>query len=395
VQSLREPQTGLEPTAFGHSPPVHRPLRALFVNENIGGHAAMHRYLRAALPADERIDASFLDVPAPGLGRRLVGAPVPVLGTLDVDLHPLRHQLAQSAWVRRRVRRWPEPYDVFHVYSHNAALLIPGELARTPSVVSTDCTNEQNARTLPQRRPTRWTNRALKLTRRFEQRVYGAATLVVAQSEYAERSLRQDYGVPEERLRLIRFGVTIPPAPRRVEAAPPEITFVGSSFESKGGGRLLSAHQRWLREHATLNVVTTERVPALDGVRVYDDVRPGNGKLDEILGRTAVFAFPSEIDKSSFAVLEAMAMGVPVVAARHGAIDELVEDGVSGIVVDAGDEVGFADALRRLLDDPELRRRMGDESRRRAVERFDAVETARRLVDVLEEARALHAERSS
>jgi alpha-maltose-1-phosphate synthase len=372
-----------------------RRLRALFVNENIGGHAAMHRYLRASLEGDDRIEATFLDVPSPGLFRRVIGAPVPGLGALDADFQPLRYQLAQSMWVRRRIRRWQNPYDALHVYTHNAALLVPEELAAGPSVVSTDCTNEQNARTLPYRNPSRYTSRALGLTRRYEERVYAAATIVVAQSEYAARSLREDYGVPEDRLRVIPFGVTIPRPRVRAEATPAEITFVGSSLERKGGKRLLAIHRASLADRYLLNIVTRERVRGAEGVRVYHDVSPGDGQLEAILDRTAVFAFPSEIDKSSYSVLEAMAAGVPVVAVRHGAVDELVEDGVTGLVVERGDDAGFANALARLLVDDALRAEMGLAARERAERLFDARTTTSRLIEVLEEARQRSAGRKS
>ena len=370
-----------------NSEPRSQRLRALFVNENIGGHAAMHRYLRASLEGDDRIEATFLDVPSPGLLRRVVGAPVPGLGALDADFQPLRYQLAQSMWVRRRIRRWQSPYDALHVYTHNAALLVPEELASGPSVVSTDCTNEQNARTLPYRNPSRYTSRALGLTRRYEERVYAAATFVVAQSEYAARSLREDYGLPEERLRVIPFGVTIPRPRVRAEASPPEITFVGSSLERKGGNWLLGMHRGPLAGRSVLNIVTRERVRHQEGVRVFHDVSPDDGQLEAILDRTAVFAFPSEIDKSSYSVLEAMAAGVPVVAVRHGAVEELIEDGVTGLVVDRGDEAAFAGALRRLLDDDDLRVSMGFAARERAERLFNARTTTSRLIEVLDEAR--------
>ena len=90
-------------------------MRALFVNENIGGHAAMHLYLRRALEQHPEVTASFLAVPRAGLLRRVVGASIPGLGRLDLDLQPLRAQLSQALHVRRRVRPLAEQFDVLHV----------------------------------------------------------------------------------------------------------------------------------------------------------------------------------------------------------------------------------------------------------------------------------------
>jgi glycosyltransferase involved in cell wall biosynthesis len=58
-------------------------------------------------------------------------------------------------------------------------------------------------------------------------------------------------------------------------------------------------------------------------------------------------------------VLEAMAAGRPVVATAVGAISDVVEDGVTGYLVEPGDVVALADRLGRLLDSGELRAQMG------------------------------------
>lgn len=70
--------------------------------------------------------------------------------------------------------------------------------------------------------------------------------------------------------------------------------------------------------------------------------------------------------------MEAMACGVPVVATGVGAVSEVVEDGVTGFVVPPLDSAAIARATLRLLEDRGLRTRMGQEARRRAVERYDA-----------------------
>lgn len=78
----------------------------------------------------------------------------------------------------------------------------------------------------------------------------------------------------------------------------------------------------------------------------------------------------------AMSVLEAMACGKPVVATRIGGVPEVVEHGVTGLLVEPGDVAGLADAVVSLLQDPALRRRLGEAGRRRAEERFDQ----RRLV---------------
>ena len=79
---------------------------------------------------------------------------------------------------------------------------------------------------------------------------------------------------------------------------------------------------------------------------------------------------PSLIEAGPRAPIEAMACGVPVVATRVGGNPDYVQDGVTGLLCDPGDPQSLAIAIDRLLSDPELRRRMGAEGRRFAIERF-------------------------
>jgi glycosyltransferase involved in cell wall biosynthesis len=81
-----------------------------------------------------------------------------------------------------------------------------------------------------------------------------------------------------------------------------------------------------------------------------------------------VFLVPGS-DGTCRAVREAMATGVPVVAARRGLLPEIVRDGVDGLIVDDGVEP-LAAAIRRLAADPDLRRSLGENARRRANEDF-------------------------
>jgi glycosyltransferase involved in cell wall biosynthesis len=72
-----------------------------------------------------------------------------------------------------------------------------------------------------------------------------------------------------------------------------------------------------------------------------------------------VFAYPSHIDNSPNAVVEAMLVGAPIVATRVGGIPTLVRDGEEGLLVQRGDAAALAAAIERVLDDPGLAARLG------------------------------------
>jgi starch synthase len=365
------------------------PLRALFLNENISGHATMHRHLRGALVEHPEVDAHFIDLPPPRLARKVFAAQIPGLARLDLDFQPLRGQVAQSFVARRLLRRLNEPFDVLHAYTQNGALLSTDIVSAVPTVVSIDVTGLHLAYMHSYRAPTRFTALRARAAFALERRVFDAATLVVAHSEWAARSLRDEYHVPGDRIRVIPYGITMLPEQPRAPDPPPQITFIGAQMDRKGGWRLLRVWRRHLRDRCTLNLVTRDPVVEEPGVRVFNDIVPDDPRHAALLAQTSVLAFPTEMDAFGYAAIEAMAAGVPVVATRLFALPEIVEDGVTGLLV-APDDDELADALRTLLDDDGLRRRMGEAGRVRARERFDARRTTAALVAVLEAARQHH-----
>jgi glycosyltransferase involved in cell wall biosynthesis len=96
-----------------------------------------------------------------------------------------------------------------------------------------------------------------------------------------------------------------------------------------------------------------------------------NSEITDRQASAALFCFVSLWHEPfGIPLIEAMAAGLPVIATRAGAFPEIVEDGITGLLVERGDVAGLAAALDRLLGDPELRRRMGGAGRQRVRERF-------------------------
>jgi glycosyltransferase involved in cell wall biosynthesis len=76
-----------------------------------------------------------------------------------------------------------------------------------------------------------------------------------------------------------------------------------------------------------------------------------------------VFALPSRNEAYPLVLIEAMLGGVPIVAARVGSVAELVPDGEAGLLIEPEDLQALTSSLRTLIDDPEMRRRMGERGR--------------------------------
>ena len=83
---------------------------------------------------------------------------------------------------------------------------------------------------------------------------------------------------------------------------------------------------------------------------------------------------------------EAMATGIPVVASRVGGIPNVVQDGVSGILVEPGDARELAGAIRQFFEDPQLRNTYGVRGSQIAEQRWKPSVIARQTVDVYRKA---------
>lgn len=108
-------------------------------------------------------------------------------------------------------------------------------------------------------------------------------------------------------------------------------------------------------------------------------------RLKDCLRRAAIVALPSLEDNCPMVVLEGMAAGVPVLAARVGGVPDLIEEGVTGLFCDPLNAESMANAARRLLGDSSLRLRLRDSAKSRARERFHPKVIAQRHVEIYRE----------
>ncbi len=93
--------------------------------------------------------------------------------------------------------------------------------------------------------------------------------------------------------------------------------------------------------------------------------------MPALLARARLFVLPSRSEGIPLTALEAMACGLPVVATRVGGLPEVVDDGVTGLLVPPADPAALAEAMVAIWNDPDRGDRMGHAGRLRAEERFD------------------------
>ncbi len=171
------------------------------------------------------------------------------------------------------------------------------------------------------------------------------------------------------------------------------VLFLGNLYESKGPGVLLEACERLVADGFDLDLVLAGDAPdpayaARLEHRIADPSLSSRVRRTGPLGRDEawaamvdadIFCFPTYYEGESLplVVIEAMACGRPVVASDWRSIDQLVDDGRTGLLVPPKDPFALADALAGLLADPERARSMGRAGRLRYEEAF-TVERFRR-----------------
>jgi glycosyltransferase involved in cell wall biosynthesis len=206
---------------------------------------------------------------------------------------------------------------------------------------------------------------------RFLRGAFGAADVVVSPSVFYRETFTRA-GMPAERIVVCRFGVDAPGRAAGVRPGAPRplrVGYLGQVAWHKGVHVLLGAVRRL--GAAPLRVTVhgdPSRVPAYTAAlrrlaqgddRVTIGPAFARDELARVLAGLDVVAVPSLWPEAGpLVAYEALAHGVPVVAAALGSIPEVVRDGSNGLLVAPGDPGPLAEALRRLADDPDLLARL-------------------------------------
>jgi UDP-glucose:(heptosyl)LPS alpha-1,3-glucosyltransferase len=186
--------------------------------------------------------------------------------------------------------------------------------------------------------------------------------VVLALSEYVKRSIRRHYSLDDAALPVLFNAVDLDRFQPSAKRPRDEVNalFVGQDFQRKGLPETLVALSALQGSPLRLTVVGRRdgnlHWPAQAGVRVTfageaKDTRPFYDAAD-------FFVLPTKHDPCSLVVLEALAMGLPVISTRFNGACEVMTDGVHGFVLDNPVDVdALAAAMRKMLD-PDLRARM-------------------------------------
>lgn len=289
-----------------------------------------------------------------------------------------------------------------HLFDPSVVGLAAGWTARTPARIVTRHHSDYH---------TRLGKRAHVALDRLCTRL---AHRVVAVSEHTRRVLLEEEGAPPEKVVTIPNGVdperVRPPGPEAVASARRELGMEGRLtllvparlHPEKGQPHLFEAVARMPEggpeggpeKARPLRVLVAGAGPflesyreqvrglGLDGTVSFLGFRPD---VTTLMAAADLVVLPSVAEAFGLVLVEAIALGTPVVASRAGGIPEVVEDGVEGLLVPPGDPEALAAALESLRADPERLRRLREGCGPGILERFDFRRMVRRYEALYED----------
>jgi glycosyltransferase involved in cell wall biosynthesis len=220
---------------------------------------------------------------------------------------------------------------------------------------------------------------------------------IITVSHDSAREITNAFRVPPEKIRVVYNGLDsqefapIPGIPKK----PNSLIFVGNSEDRKKGLLYLLQALTYLPEDITLTVVDGGAPRRSYASMLTEKFRMGHrvhftGKInpDDLIRyycRAEIAVVPSLYEGFGFPAAEAMACELPVISSTAGALPEVVGNDGAALLVPPRDARAIADAVFKLIKNPDLRRRMGQAARKRILELFTWENAARRMVEVYRE----------
>ncbi len=286
------------------------------------------------------------------------------------------------------------PVSVIHAHSAlpcgHAASLLSREL-KVPFVVTVHGLDAFSTRQV--------TGHAGKWCARISQSVYRSACSVICVSEKVREQVLAGAGARVNTTVLYNGVDPQMFSPPESETGELMILSVGNLIPVKGHELLLRAFAMIQNRFPALSLEIIGDGPQRSQLqqlvqeqnlagRVYFRGRQSRAQVADAMRRATVFALPSRYEGLGCVYLEAMAAGKPVIACRGQGIEEVIEPGINGCLIASDDLQGLADTLTQLLDQTELRRKMGGAARQTILRGYSLGEQAARLFRLYRECQA-------
>jgi glycosyltransferase involved in cell wall biosynthesis len=207
----------------------------------------------------------------------------------------------------------------------------------------------------------------------------------------SQRDLLRGFGLAASRV-FVRYNLIPRRSTPRI-ARTPTVVYAGRLDEAKGAPLLTAGWDRYRRESGEpgLSLVIAGAGPLADEVAAWASARPsvemkGQVSSDECAGlisQARAVLLPSAWEETfGLVAVEAMAAGVPPIAAAHGSFTELITSGVDGVLFSPGDPAALALAIADAERNPEQYEVYGEQARKTYEQRFDPERSVEELLGI-------------
>ena len=234
---------------------------------------------------------------------------------------------------------------------------------------------------------------------------YEAATRIIANSKWVAEQAASS-GAPREKLTVVYEGAEIPPrftpeqrltARKRwdISGEAPLLGCVGVLLPDKGQEWLIRALAELRKEFSEAKLLLAGDGPCREQLEALAKELGVSGSVifagfvkdvESVYAALDVFLLPSFFEALNNSLLAAMAYEIPSVAFNRGALGEIIENEKSGLLAPAANLTRLCGAVRKLLSDAALAKRLGEEGRRRVECLFSAEKMVEGIIRVYEEA---------
>jgi glycogen(starch) synthase len=301
---------------------------------------------------------------------------------------PIR-EIEYSIAVWRGIRRAREAQDIDLIEgTETGAFLIPLLFRHVPLIIrlhGEQYTFQNNTPRMPVRLDVR-------LSRAIQRFALRRAQLLISPSRAHAQEIARELHYDPTSLQVVPNCIDLAEIPSgdQVTRDGRTVLFVGRLERVKGISLFLKAAKLVVQECPTTRfLVAGANHPGLPLAEIDELIRNcslqnhveqlGQVPWHELISlyqNASVCVVPSHYESFGLVALEAMACGVPVIAARAGGLPEIVEDGMTGLLVPAGDAPALANAIVSLLKDRRERTQMGSAGRERARTKFSIEENS-------------------
>jgi glycosyltransferase involved in cell wall biosynthesis len=230
-------------------------------------------------------------------------------------------------------------------------------------------------------------------------RIFPQASAILTNTR-AEKNYLIDKGLAESKIYALGQGIDLSPLAggeaSRFRAKfklndEPILLFLGRKVENKGIDVILEAMPSiWEKNPRAVLILAGQSGPYFQNLfqghplsqdrRIISlDAFPEEEKAD-LLAASDLLVLPSQIESFGVVFLEAWSKGKPVIGARIPAVEDMISHGVDGLLIPYGDPPALAQAVQRLLKDPELRSAMGEKGQAKVLQKYEI----RKVADQME-----------